>query len=126
VGETSRSFEVRMREHLDKIRKHDRSQHINRHFNCDNQHKDAPLDQRVQFQIIEKMCMDDNTALETNLMRKRRTDRELYWISRLRTVFPLGLNDKISGFGISGNATSSKFKVYNPLSIENKIPKGHS
>ena len=39
VGETSRGFSIRMREHLDKIRKGDKSQHLYRHFNSDDQHK---------------------------------------------------------------------------------------
>ena len=58
----------------------------------------------IGFQIIEKVKTDDLPSLEPGLIRKRRMDRELFWISALRTVAPLGLNDKIEGFGMRGSA----------------------
>ena len=46
-------------------------------------------------------------------------DRELYWISCLRSVYPLGLNDKVEGFGMHGNATDVRFSDYNMYSVVN-------
>jgi hypothetical protein len=115
-----------MREHLDKIRKGDKSQLLYRHFNSDDLHRDCPLEERVGFQIIEKICVEDGPPVEVNLMRKRRTEREMFWISKLRTPFPLGLNDKMEGFGILGMATDSSFGDYNPMRIENLFEGGHS
>ena len=39
--------------------------------------------------------------------------RELFWISKLRTAFPLGLNDRIQGDGLAGNATDKNFLAFN-------------
>ena len=69
-----------------------------------------------KFQIIEKIKMGD---LSADLVRKRRMDRELFWMSAMRTVFPLGLNDKIDGFGMRGNATDDRGCGYNMYRIVN-------
>ena len=37
----------------------------------------------------------------------------------MRTAFPLGLNDKLDGFGLHGNASDSRFGDYNLYRIEN-------
>ena len=104
VGETQRAFGLRMREHLNHIRKCERdggsglsggSQHIYKHFCCDNLHKSVPLEKRIRVQIIEKIRTDDLPHPDPKAITRRRTDRELYWISKLRTAFPLGLNDMI-------------------------------
>ena len=68
VGETQRSFGIRMREHLNQIRKCERDfgsgstdgdQLIYKHFCSDSHHRDVPLEKRVRFQIIEKIKSDD-------------------------------------------------------------------
>ena len=56
VGETSRPANVRWNEHLGKIRRNDKSQLIYSHFNCDDSHRNTPLERRLRFQIIEKFC----------------------------------------------------------------------
>ena len=90
VGETQRSFEVRMREHLYQIRKHEQNIHSNsggggqliyRHFCCDDLHRNTPLEKRIRFQIIEKIKTDDLSP-DPKAITKRRTDREVYWISK--------------------------------------------
>ena len=127
VGETQRSFGIRMREHLNQIRKCERDfgsgstngdQLIYKHFCSDSHHRDVPLEKRVRFQIIEKIKSDD-LGSDQKAITRRRTDRELYWISKLRTAFPLGLNVMISGFGIRGKATDPGFVDYNHLRIAN-------
>ena len=119
VGETSRPANVRWYEHLYKIRKNDRGQLLYSHFNCDDAHRNAALEERIRFQIIEKIKCDDLSPSDSVLIRKRRTERELYWIGRLRTVHPLGLNDKLSGFGLHGNATDPLFLDFNMYRIVN-------
>ena len=68
VGETQRSFGVRMREHLNQIRKREQnirsnqeggSQLIYKHFCSDEHHRNTPLEKRIRFQIIEKIKTDD-------------------------------------------------------------------
>ena len=127
VGETQRSFGVRMREHLNQIRKREQniqsnqeggSQLIYKHFCNDELHRNIPLEKRIRFQIIEKIKTDDLSS-DPKAITKRRTERELYWISKLRTAHPLGLNDMIAGFGIRGKATDAGFSDYNHLRIAN-------
>ena len=119
VGETSRAANVRWYEHLYKIRKGDSGQLIYTHFNCDDAHKNVPIERRLRFQIIEKVKVDDLSSSDSNSIRKRRIERELFWISKLRTAYPLGLNDKISGLGLHGNLTDSRFVDYNIYRVEN-------
>ena len=49
VGETSREFGVRMREHWDKIRRGDTSQLIYAHFQSDSQHKSHSVEDCLRF-----------------------------------------------------------------------------
>ena len=58
----------------------------------------------LRFQIIEKIKTDDILNQDQGLIRKGRLERELYWIAKLRTAYPLGLNDRLQALGIAGNA----------------------
>ncbi len=71
------------------------------------------------------MKVDDLSSSDSNSIRKRRIERELFWISKLRTAYPLGLNDKISSLGLHGNLTDSRFVDYNIYRVENvcKVPR---
>ena len=119
VGETVREFGIRMREHWDKIRKGDKSQLIYAHFQCDEVHRNANIEDMLRFQIIEKVRTDNLECQDQGTIRRRRLERELFWIAKLRTAHPLGLNDKIQAYGISGNATDKNFKDYNFYRISN-------
>ena len=139
VGETSRNFSIRMKERLYQIRKCENngggsnisegSQYIYRHFCQDDLHRGTPLEKRIRFQIIEKVRTDDLPSNDPKIITKRRTDRELYWIAKLRTAYPLGLNDMINGLGIRGKATDAGFTDYNHFRISNlcdqKPPRNH-
>ena len=89
------------------------SQYIYKHF-CS-----VTLERRIRFQIIEKIRTDDLPAPEPKAITRRRTDRELYWISKLRKAYSLGLNDIIAGYGIRGKAKDAAFGNYNHLRIVN-------
>ena len=136
VGETKRSFETRIKEHLTNIKKYQEksnskgyNQHVYKHFCRDDLHKNTPLEKRIRFQIIEKIKTIDPADIDPadisqkpdtpETISKRRLHRELYWISKLRTAYPLGLNDMISAFGVRGKATDAGFKDYNHLRIVN-------
>ena len=119
VGETQREFGVRMREHWDKIRKGDRSQLVYAHFQSDDRHRATKIEDMLRFQIVEKIKTDDMLHQDQSLIRKRRLERELYWIAKLRTAYPLGLNDRLQALGISGNATDKTFTEFNYFRIEN-------
>ena len=140
VGETSREFAIRMKEHLYQIRKCENGnggsnsgegrQYIYRHFCQDDLHRAIPLEKRIRFQIIEKIKTDDLPSGDPKIITKRRTDRELYWIAKLRTAYPLGLNDMITGYGMRGKATDTGFSDYNHFRIVNlcdkKPPRNHN
>ena len=82
VGETKRGFVVRLKEHLADIRlKRDKpvANHIKSH--------DCPLT-TIKFCIIE-VLPHDPILPETTILRKK---REIFWIYRLRTLIPHGLN----------------------------------
>ena len=121
VGETARAFGVRMREHWDKIRKGDRSQIIYEHFQSDDRHRNTRIEDMLRFQIIEKIKTDDLASQEDSLIRKRRLERELFWIAKLKTAYPLGLNDRLQALGISGNATDRNFKDFNFYRVSNLL-----
>ena len=80
VGETKRTFETRIKEHLADI-KHNRYKPVSRHMNNHNNHK-------ITFQIIS-VIHNDPSKTNTTKIRK---DREMYWIHQLRTITPRGLN----------------------------------
>ena len=82
VGETKRPFIVRLKEHLADIRlKRDKpvAIHINSHTSDIN---------KVIPHIIEVINRDPDLPETTNLRKKR----EIFWIYRLRTLIPHGLN----------------------------------
>ena len=37
----------------------------------------------------------------------------MFWIAKLRTAYPLGLNDRLQALGLAGNATDGTFKDFN-------------
>ena len=113
VGETKRTFVERMKEHLRQIKKNNKAQIIYAHFNCDEKHRNTPVEKRIRFQIIEKVRVNAKENIESKEVVDRRLARELFWISKLRTAFPLGLNDRIQGDGLAGNATDKNFVAYN-------------
>ena len=63
VGETARTFGVRMREHWDKIRRGDRSQLVYAHFHSDERHRNTRIEDMLRFQIIEKVRTDNFLSL---------------------------------------------------------------
>ena len=104
---------------LAKIRKGDHSQFLYSHFNSDDAHRSVPVECRMRLQIIERVRTDDLVGMDDNTIRKRRMEREMYWMSVLMTVFPLGLNDKVEGFGIRGNACSGMIAGFNMYEVVN-------
>ena len=82
IGETKRSFIIRLKEHLDDIRlKWDKplSNHIKSH---------TESQAHITFHIIE--CIRKDPILpETTDFRKK---RQIFWIYSLKTHYPLGLN----------------------------------
>ena len=125
VGETKRKFAERMREHIDKIRKKDSSQLVYSHFQCDERHRRTQVDKAIRIQIIEKVNVDDLEESQEKLIRKRRRERELFWISKLRTMHPFGLNDGIQGYDYKTNMTSGNAKDYNHYKVENLVKREH-
>ena len=80
VGETKRTFNARIKEHLADI-KHARDKPVAIHMQT---HKNKA----ISFQIIHIVYSDPEDQNGTTL----RKQKELYWIHQLRTPTPRGLN----------------------------------
>jgi hypothetical protein len=83
VGETKRSFRIRISEHLGDIRNNRNYKPVAWHFNSKH-HKIS----NVMALILESITKDPEEQATTD----HRRDREVHWIYQLRTVDPLGLN----------------------------------
>ena len=97
VGETQRDFAVRMREHWDKIRKGDKSQIVYAHSQSDDRHRNTKIEDMLRFQIIEKIRTDNVPNQDQGLIRRRRLERELYWIAKIlmhRNLFRIILHQR--------------------------------
>ena len=82
IGETKRPFKVRLKEHLADIRlKRDKpvSNHINSHNSSEH----------VVFPQILEVINRDPDRPETTVYRKK---GEIFWIYRMKTLIPIGLN----------------------------------
>lgn len=118
VGESKRDFAMRMSEHVRQIKKRNNTQIVYSHFQKDEAHRSTPVEKRLRFQIIEKVKMYPNEDIESEDVKRRRLARELFWIARLRTAFPTGLNDMIQGCGLKGKASDPDFTEFNPFRFD--------
>ena len=121
VGETGRNFDIRMSEHIKFIERKSKNMRIYQHFTNDEHFTDnngniLPTNKRLRFQIIESI---KSVNLSDGDARKLRLNRELYWISKMKTAYPLGLNEKIEGHGLFGNASDPSFTKYNLYKVVN-------
>nr|XP_008123603.1 PREDICTED: uncharacterized protein LOC103282659 [Anolis carolinensis] len=85
IGMTSRSLKIRIQEHHSKIKRGSLDSTLYTHF----QQKSHPYNS-FKFLALEKVCAAGYTDIKTSLLR-----REAFWIYKLRTITPHGLNDKL-------------------------------
>jgi hypothetical protein len=83
VGETKRTFKERIAEHLGDIKNLRLNKPLGKHFNLPG-HKFGT----IKTYILDLIKADPELQATT----ARRKEREYYWIMRLRTPDPLGLN----------------------------------
>jgi hypothetical protein len=83
VGETKRKFRIRINEHLGDIRNKRNHKPVARHFNSKNHNIKC-----VSASIIELLTR--NPELDSSTIIRR--ERERFWVYRLRSLEPLGLN----------------------------------
>ncbi|XP_062826329.1 uncharacterized protein LOC134296130 [Anolis carolinensis] len=86
VGQTRREVKSRIIEHRSKIRNHVRESILYKHF-CDLQHSPESFKYHILEVVSQSKHMDFNNKL---------LQRETYWIFRLRTEHPQGLNEQNS------------------------------
>ena len=95
VGETAQQLNARFNGHRTGIKhpkKHGFCRILSEHFN-----KGCCKNASYQVQILEKLEGNGRTArgaLDASQTSKRKA-RELYWMLKLRTVYPYGLNDRV-------------------------------
>ncbi|XP_069494653.1 uncharacterized protein [Ambystoma mexicanum] len=87
IGQTSRKARVRWNEHKSNVRTNNQHSPIARHFN-QAKHQIA----QMRFQILEVVQLKNINTSAT----KRLEQREAYWIERLDTVSPRGLNEELN------------------------------
>ena len=87
IGETKRPFCTRLKEHLADIRLN-RDRPVSTHINLHNKHR------HVIFPQILEVINRDPEKPETTIFRKK---REIFWIYRMKTLLPHGLNKLGSG-----------------------------
>jgi hypothetical protein len=119
VGETEQTLAARINGHKEGLRSGSTEEYL--HFNCDEAHRSLPINEKFKVQIAEKIYDDD----EPNKLKakERRLERELAWMLRLQTVFPLGLNTRIKGLGIVNHP--GRHKLYNLYSLSASFDKNY-
>lgn len=94
VGETSQQLNARFNGHrtgIRKLTKHGTCKYLSNHFNFG-----VCKDSSYTVQILEKLKGTGRTArgaIDPKITSLRKS-RENYWIMKLRTVYPYGLNDR--------------------------------
>ena len=83
IGETKRSFRVRISEHLGDIRNKRNHKPVAKHYNSKNHTINC-----LKATILETITRDPELDSTTEVRRSR----ELFWIHRMRTLDPQGLN----------------------------------
>ena len=91
VGETSQELRQRMNQHRTAIRGNKRTI-LSRHFN-DNDHSVSDFHVQPIEQIIRRPGESDVEV------KRRRLEREEFWMRELCTLYPYGLNDKLHSVG---------------------------
>lgn len=104
MGQTGREYFRRNQEHLYRFRRPKKFkslvyQHLDKHNHNLKYIKFQPLE------TVQKQPGESHKQFE-----KSREVRELFWIKRLQTAYPLGLNDKILG---QGNISKTHIDVIN-------------
>lgn len=95
VGETKRSLRARIGEHLRSIKNPNKAncKFFAEHYNQN------PLCTSFKVQIIEQMEKNASDKLNKEELLKQ----EKYWIKKLRTLAPYGLNDKFNNQNYNGS-----------------------
>jgi hypothetical protein len=83
IGETKRSFRIRISEHIGDVKNNRNYKPVAKHFNSRNHNI-----RNMKKTILEIITHDPD--LEESTIHRR--ERENFWINRLRTLDPLGLN----------------------------------
>lgn len=91
VGQTKNLLRERMSGHRSKLSERDPKLYLYKHFHAKNGH--VMTDFKVT--VIEKIPKDPDTTKNEQLLLAR----EKFWIYKLQTLYPFGLNDSIKGFG---------------------------
>jgi len=86
IGQTKRPFRNRMYEHMRYILQNN-DEPTGRHYNLPEHNLD-----HAQFEIIELLSGDPDSEQSAN----KRDNREDYWILKLKSLTPLGVNNRLS------------------------------
>ena len=111
VGETETNLAARMNGHKNGIRSGSSEEYS--HFSCDVRHSNTPMLEKFTIQVAERIY--DNDDIPKKRAKVRRLERELAWMLRLQTIYPLGLNTRIKGIGIANQ--EGKHRPFNLFAL---------
>ena len=95
VGETSQQLNIRFQQHRSGMAGNQGSHACCRRI-CDHWTKGKCKDSHFNVQIIEKLKGNGRNGSKIDLgIAVERRKRETFWIRKLRTAYPYGLNDRI-------------------------------
>ena len=107
VGKTKQQLRNRVYGHRTSC-KNNKEQILYKHFNSECEFENA------KFRIIEKPPESDLST------------KEDYWIKKVMSIYPFGLNDKIAGIGIMTKQDLVNFNFEDPFFIhDEKLPKSY-
>ena len=88
VGKAEATFNIRLNDHR-KDSKNPNAVLACRHFQQQGHH----FISQTKFMIIDKLV---NTSSSKDLLRERLIQRENFWIQKLKTLVPYGLNQELN------------------------------
>lgn len=117
VGQTGRALKLRFREHMYNCKTNTRlKNYVYRHFRQSGHNVN-----NITIHPVEKLIFDDNAT--NGFKIKARHIKELDWIKRLQSPFPLGLNDNIYQEGNISKEPS--IDIFSILSIRKRKSRSH-
>lgn len=113
---TTRSINERIREHINVIKKKDKSKntYLYEHYNNDRHNHN-----NLTLQILYQSDITNEEESKADLLSK-----EHIWIKILNTAFPYGLNDSLKGYGNiseSTNPIDNRYQPYFTMPVKRRI-----
>ena len=88
VGKNETLLNIRLNNHMEDVKDH-KAILADKHFQK-NGHR---FNEHARFMIIDRLA---NTNLDKEILRERLIQRERFWVQKLETLYPKGLNQELN------------------------------